>query len=421
MRAERNYGDEGMQVFVARQPIFDRLRRVVAYELLFRSGLENMFKATDGDMASQSVISSGIHVFGFSSLTGGKPAFINFTKKLLLSGAALVLPPKQVVVEVLETVEPEEDVINACRELKQHHYLLALDDFVLRPGYEPLIELADIIKVDFLQVKGEERKTLARNFGRKGIRMLAEKVETHEDFSEAVQAGYLYFQGFFFCKPEIVSGREVPSHKLTYLRLMQELNREDLDFNRIEAILKGDVPLSFKLLRYINSAAIGLRYPVTSLRQAMVLLGEQNLRRWATLALAASMLEDKPQELLVTGVVRGRFCELICQKLGMKVVGVDPFLVGLLSVLDALLDRPLPDLLEDLPVSTEIKDALLGRPTTLGLVYELVVNYEKADWEKVKELSGHLNLQEQELSSIYSQAVSWTDQLFHSTSPSITP
>lgn len=410
-----------MQVFVARQPIFDRLRRVVAYELLFRSGLENMFKATDGNMASQSVISSGIHVFGFTSLTGGKPAFINFTKQLLLSGAALVLPPKQVVVEVLETVEPEDDVIKACSELKQHHYLLALDDFVLRPGYEPLTELADIIKVDFLQVKGEERKTLVQKFGKRGIRMLAEKVETREDFSEALQAGYSYFQGFFFCKPEIVSGREIPSHKLTYLRLMQELNREELEFNRIESILKSDVSLSFKLLRYINSAAIGLRYPVTSLRQAMVLLGEQNLRRWAMLALAASMLEDKPQELLVTGVVRGRFCELVCQRLGLKAVGVDPFLVGLLSVLDALLDRPLSDLLEELPVAVEIKEALLERPTILGAVYKLAVNYERANWEEVSRLIEQLNLQEQELPLLYGQAVSWTDQLFHSTSLSLTP
>ncbi len=410
-----------MQVFVARQPIFDRMRRVIAYELLFRSGLENMFKGTNGDTASQRVISSGIHIFGFSSLTGGKPAFINFTKQLLLSGVALVLPPKQVVVEVLETVEPEDDVISACRELKRHHYLLALDDFVLRPSYEPLVELADIIKVDFLQVKGEERKILAQKFGKKGIRMLAEKVETHEDFSEALQAGYSYFQGFFFCKPEIIPGREIPSHKLTYLRLMQELNREDLDFSQVEAILKSDASLSFKLLRYINSAAIGLRYPVTSLRQAMILLGEQNLRRWAILALAASMLEDKPQELLITGVVRGRFCELVCQRLGLNVVGVDSFLIGLLSVLDTLLDRPLSELLEDLPVAADIKDALLGRPTTLGTVHKLVLSYEQAQWEEVSNLTKQLSLKEEELPLLYGQAVSWTDQLFHSTSPSLMP
>ncbi len=410
-----------MQVFVARQPIFDRMRRVVAYELLFRSGLENMFKATNLDMASQRVISSGIHIFGFSSLTGGKPAFINFTKQLLLSGVALVLPPKQVVVEILETVEPEDDVINACRELKRHRYLLALDDFVLRPNYEPLVELADIIKVDFLQVKGEERKVSRQKFGKKGVRMLAEKVETHEDFSEALQAGYSYFQGFFFCKPEIISGREIPSHKLTYLRLMQELNREDLDFNRMEAILKGDASLAFKLLRYINSAAIGLRYPITSLRQAMVLLGEQNLRRWAMLALATSMLEDKPQELLTTGVVRGRFCELVFQRLGLNVVGVEAFLIGLLSVLDALLDRPLPELLEELPVAVEIKDALLGRPTILGMAYKLALSYEQAKWEEVSNLTEKLGLQEEELPLLYGQAISWTDQLLHFTSPSLMP
>jgi len=410
-----------MQVFVARQPIFDRLRRVVAYELLFRSGTENVFRTTNGDTASLSVISSGIHVFGFSFLTAGKPAFINFTKQLLLSGTALILPPKQVVVELLETIEPDEEVINACRELKRHCYLLALDDFVLKPGYEPLAELADIIKVDFLQVKGEDRKTLVQKFGRRGIRMLAEKVETYEDFSDALQAGYVYFQGFFFCKPEIVSGREIPSHKLAYLRLMQEISREDLDFNRMELVFKSDISLSYKLLRYVNSAAIGLRYPVTSLRQAMVVLGEQNLRRWVMLALATIMLEDKPQELLVTGVVRGRFCELVCKRLGLEAIGFDPFLIGLFSVLDALLDRPLPELLEGLPVAAEVKDALLGLPTVLGKVYKLVVNYERADWEKVSELTKQLNLQEQELPLLYAQSVSWADRLFQSISPNLTP
>jgi EAL and modified HD-GYP domain-containing signal transduction protein len=202
---------------------------------------------------------------------------------------------------------------------------------------------------------------------------------------------------------------------------MQELNREDLDFNRIEAILKSDASLSFKLLRYINSAAIGLRYPVTSLRQAMILLGEQSLKRWAMLTLAASMLEDKPQELLITGVVRGRFCELVCMRLGLNAFGIDPFLVGLLSVLDALFDRPMPELLEDLPVAADIKNALLGRPTILGMVYKLALSYEQAQWEEVSNLTKQLGLQEEELPILYSQAISWTDQLFHFAATSLMP
>jgi len=374
--------------------------------------MENRFLATDSDSATRSVIGSGLHIFGFSSLTGGKPAFINFTKPLLTSGLVYVLSPKQVVIELLETVEPDEEVVSICRELKVKGYIIVLDDFVLRPEYEPLIELADIVKIDFLEVKGEERKVIAQLLAGRGVRLLAEKVETQQDFAEALQAGYSYFQGFFFCKPEIVSGREVPIYKLTYLRLIQELSRGELDFNRLESVLKSDASLSYKLLRYINSAAIGLRYPVTSLRQAMVLLGEQNLRRWAVLTLAMSMLEDKPQELLVTGAIRGRFCELICHRLGLQAIGVDPFLVGLFSILDALLERPLAEILEGMQVAQEIKDALTGRPTLLGLVYKLVTAYERADWETIGKLAGDINLPEEELPSLYSEAVSWADQFF---------
>jgi len=357
-------------------------------------------------------MSGAVHIFGLASLTSGKPVFINFTRSLLLDGLAFVLPPTQLVVELLEIVEPDDEVLNACKELRRHGYLIALDDFVLRPGYEPLISVADIVKVDFLQVKGEERKKVSQSLARSKVRLLAEKVETMDDFREAVQLGYTYFQGFFFSKPEIVSGREVPSHKLAYLRLIQELNQPELDFSAVEAILKSDLSLSLKLLRYINSAAIGLRYPVTSLRQAMVLLGEQNFRRWALLALATSLLEDKPQELILTGVIRGRFCELICQKVGWRILGVDPFLVGFLSVLDALLDQPLPQLLDELPIAPEIKDALSGRPTLLGFVYNLVIAYERADWERVSELIGKVGLPEGEVPLLYAEAVAWADTLF---------
>lgn len=397
---------------MAKQPIFDRLKRVIAYELLFRSGTENLFTELDGNRASQSVLNSVVHVFGLASLTGGKPAFVNFTRDLLVSRLAYVIPPNQLVVEILETVEPDDEVIKACQELRQSGYRIALDDFVLRPGHERLLSVADIVKVDFLQTKGDDRKQLSQTLARSKILLLAEKVETPEDFEEAVRLGYHYFQGFFFCKPEVISSSEIPSHKLAYLRLMVELNRPEIDFGYLESVLKSDISVSYKLLRYINSAAIGLRYPVTSLGQAMVLLGEQNLRRWILLALTTSLLEDKPQELCLLGVIRGRFCELICQKLGWQMLGVDPFLVGFLSILDALLDRPLPELLEELPVAPEIKDALLGKPTFLGSVYKIVTAYERAEWDKVTELAKKVNLPEEELPLLYIESVVWSDNLF---------
>ncbi len=410
-----------MKAYIGRQPIFDRLRRVVAYELLFRSGPENFFPATDSTIASQQLVSSSMSIFGLHVLTGGKPAFINVTQELLLSNLLLMLPPNLFVLEILETVEPTEEVVEACRQLKRHGFLLALDDFVLRQGYEPLIALADIVKVDFLQVKGAERFQVAKQLANTKVRLLAEKVETHEDFDEARQAGYDYFQGFFFSKPNVLVARDLPAQKLTYLRLMQELTEETLDFRRLEAVFRSDVALSFKLLRYINSAAMGLRFPITSIQQAMVMLGEKNLRRWVLLTLTASLLEDKPTELLMVGVIRGRFCEQACQQLRWQAVGIDPFLVGLFSILDALLDRPFPELLAELPIAPEIRDALLGKPNLLGRLLRLIIAYEQADWTQVTDWATKVGLSEEEIATLYTASVAWTEALLRGAQKGITP
>ncbi len=410
-----------MKVYIGRQPIFDRMRRVVAYELLFRSGPENFFSATDGTVASQQVVNSSMSIFGLHLLTGGKPAFVNVTQELLLNGLLLMLPPNLFVLEVLETVEPTEEVVEACRQLKQHGFLLALDDFALRQGYEPLIALADIVKVDFLQVQGAERFQIAQQLANTKVRLLAEKVETHEDFDEARQAGYDYFQGFFFSKPNVLVAQDLPAQKLTYLRLMQEMAGETLDFRRLEAVFRSDVALSFKLLRYINSAAMGLRFPITSIQQAMVMLGEKNLRRWVLLTLTASLLEDKPTELLMVGVVRGRFCEQACQRLRWRALGVDPFLVGLFSILDALLDRPLSELLTELPIAPEIRDALLGKPNLLGRLLRLIIAYEQADWTQVTDWATKVGLPEEEIATLYIASVAWAEALLHGAQKGITP
>ncbi len=402
-----------MQVFIARQPILDRLRRTVAYELLFRSGLENAFPLTDSDLASQKVVSNTVHVFGINALTGGKPAFVNMTREFLLKGFPFLLPPNLLVVELSAKMEEVNgEVLKACQELKRSGYLIALDDFSLEDLHSPLLPFVDILKVDFVHTVGRERWQIAKRFSGQKLRLLAERVETHEDFEEAVGAGYGYFQGFFFCHPEILTGRDLPSYKLTHLRIMQELCQPTVEFQRLEAILKGDLSLSFKLLRYVNAAAIGLRYSVTSLQQAMVLLGELNLRRWLLMTLATSLLEDKPPELLKIGVVRGQFCVLVCQRLQWRALGVDPFLVGFLSVLDALVGRPLSELLKELPIAAEIQDALLGRPTLLGNLLHLAIACERAEWEKVTPLATSIGLSEEELAHLYSEAIRQAEQMF---------
>lgn len=401
-----------MDIFVARQPILDRKQNVFGYELLFRSGPENFFSHSDVDEASSRVISDSLHVFGLDKLTAGKRAFINISRRVLVDGLVTVLPKQSAVVEILETVDADEEVIAACRSLKRAGYLIALDDFEMRTGSEPLIALADVIKIDFVATPPAQRQALARNLSSHNVRLLAEKVETREEFTEAMQAGFAYFQGYFFCRPEVVSQREIPAIKRNYLLFLQEVNRPDIDSRRLEPIIRQDVALTVKLLRYLNSVFFGLKTQITSVQQALVILGEQAIRRWASLIALTCIGHDKPAELVVISLIRGRFCELLGPLMRPSRPAEDLFLMGMLSAIDALVDHPLSELLVEMPVSLEIKAALLGSATPLGKLYALVRDYEKGEWESVAGLCAELGIDEAQVPEIYSQSVEWADSVF---------
>ena len=270
--------DVARSCFIARQPIFDTNRNVFGYELLFRSGFTNSFTHTDGDQASSLLIGNSLTVFGLFALTGNTRAFINFTQNVLVEGHAFLLPPKDVVVELLEIIEPTPEVIQACRALKEAGYVLAMDDFLYDPRLEPLLETADIIKVDFRASAPEQCRTYANQFTVRGKKLLAEKVETWQEWHDAVDWGYHYFQGYFFSKPETVSGRDLPPSKLSILRLLQELGHPEVDFRRVEQVLKKEPSLALKFLGYLNSAMFGWQSKITSLRHAAVLLGQAKLQ-----------------------------------------------------------------------------------------------------------------------------------------------
>src|SRR5579872_304176 len=303
-----------MQVFVARQPIFDTRQRVVAYELLFRSGLENAFpRGVDSDFASSRVINDSMMVFGFSALAGGRKLYVNATQKVLCESLYSVLPVRQSVIELLESVKPDEATVAACKELKRAGYELALDDYVDGPEMDPLVALADIIKIDFLATPKDARAALRERFKRRRLSLLAEKVETQEQFREAREGGYSFFQGYFFQRPEMISREDIPPFKLTHLDFLRELQQPDLSFERIEQVIKRDVSLSVKLLRYLNSASFYWRSRVTSLKHAMVLLGESAFRKWASLITVLGISNDRPPELVVSSLVRAHFCEALCR------------------------------------------------------------------------------------------------------------
>ena len=406
-----------MKIFVARQPIFDRTRAVFGYELLFRSGSDNFFTpGTDGDHASSRVIHDSIHEFGLNTLLGAGRGFVNITEKILVGDLYALLPPRRTVLEVLENVEPTREVLEACRLARRRGYVLALDDFVFADKYEGLLALADIVKIDFKITRGDERRLVVDRLKRFKLKLLAEKLETQEEFHEALDLGYSYFQGYFFCKPEMSSTDEVPVCKLSYVRLLAALNDPDSDLDRLAVIIGRDLSLSVKLLRYLNSAAIALRNPITSILQAAVLLGEKPLRRWASLVVLASMARDKPTEVFVTCMIRARFCELL--GVALRFTSVDMFLIGMLSTIDVILGQPLSGILRELGVSREIAAVLLNAPKLLdsgrlpeagcaGLIFGLVLAYEHATWGAIDQHAGDLGLDPAVLPEIYEQAVAW--------------
>ena len=281
-----------MEHFIARQPIFDARGHVYAYELLFRSGLHNYFDCDDVDHAAASVIANSSLLFGLNEMSGGAKVFINCTRQVLVEDFIFILPKQTAVVEILEDVEPDEEIIDACRRLKKRGYILALDDFVYHKNYEPLLELADIIKVDFLLSDVEEQERLAKTFIPRGIRMLAEKVETHEVYEQAKQMGYQLFQGYFFAKPVIVSRKDIPANKLQFLRILKDVHAEEVDFKKLAKTIQSEVFLSYKILKLINSAAFALRHKVTSILQAISLLGIREIRSWVSLLSITAMADD---------------------------------------------------------------------------------------------------------------------------------
>ncbi|TAK02843.1 MAG: HDOD domain-containing protein [Candidatus Manganitrophaceae bacterium] len=401
-----------MEIFIARQPIFDRQQQVYAYELLFRSSLENFFNHSDLNHASSKVALDSFFILGIDTITGGRKAFINVTREMLVNGYVALLPREMAVVEILEVVEPDAEVLAACRKLKQAGYLIALDDFVDQERYRPLVELADIIKVDFLTTDKKEQKALVERFAPRGIQLAAEKVETREVLQEAMQMGYTYFQGYFFSKPVIISGKEIPGFKLNYLRILQEINRPRLDYQKVEEIMKTEMSLSYKLLRYINSAFFGWRVEIRSIQHALVMLGEDDFKRWASFISLSNMAKDKPSELVFQAIMRGRCLELLAPAVRLPERAQDLFLMGIFSLIDAIVDRPLLDILSDMPIAGDVKSALMGEKGPLRDIYELMLSYERGNWNQFSDLAAEKRIDENTIPPLYRKALEWASQSF---------
>lgn len=400
-----------MDIYIARQPIFTRTKDIYAYELLFRGGTENYFTGTDGDSATSRVLSNTFFNTGVDQLTSGKRAFINFTKSLLVKKIPLMFPPQFTTIEVLEDVEPDAQVIEVCAELSRQGYDIALDDFEYMPALDPVIDLAQIIKVDFMKSTKEQIEDYCRLFLPRGIKLLAEKVETATEFEEALKMGFTYFQGYFFSKPQVIKETEIPALKMNLLRIIAEVKGDAFNVSKLQKLIEQDVGISYKLLRYLNSPFFRRRQEISSIHQAIVMLGEKGVGNFLSVIILSELSQDKPDELLKSSVIRARMCEKLRLEQGKGPDTSELFTLGMFSHIDAILDNTMENIMKKLPLADNIKKALLGKKNALSNYLDLAVSYQNATWEEVNSLAETLQISHDNLPKIYLDALGWADSV----------
>jgi len=380
-----------MDVFVARQPIFTLKREIYGYELLFRSSIENAFPDIDGDVATSNLLSNLFFPFELNEILGNKPGLINFTKKLILQKIPLLLPKEQFIVEVLEDIEPEEDIISALSLIKDSGYTIALDDFVYHSKFDPMIRLCQIIKFDLRATSINSLLEIVTEINSKyNVTLLAEKVETYEEFAMAKKIGFSLFQGYFFSRPEILSTKGISSNQIIKIKLINEIGQKELNLKKIETFIKNDAPISFKLMKYVNSAYFNRRIPIDTVQDAIAYIGEDELRKFINIVVLSDIGTMKPNELVRISIIRARMCEKCAGIFNTKFSSDELFMLGLFSLMDALLDCKMEDILNHIIFSDKMKAALLGNDKEFSRLLDIIIGFERGHWENAifKALSG---------------------------------
>jgi len=400
-----------MNFYAARQPILDKNKKLFAYELLFRDSIDNVFPDIDGDEATSKMIEASQFNMGISEFTGNKPAFINFTLETLKQGYPEMLEPDEVVVEILETIKPGKQLLAYCKDLHKKGYTLALDDYEHQSVWAHFYPYIKIIKID-IQLSGldEIREVLKATKDYPHIKMLAEKVETYEEYDQMFQLGFDYFQGYFFAKPEMIKTKNLSPSQMAMAELLYETSKTELDLNSITSVFERDVSLSYKLLRYANSAIFKRRNEISTIKQALVILGSGELKRFIGLMFAITANPNKPSELINLAMTRAKFCELVAEDIRSQLDTSIAFLTGLLSMIDAILDEDMTSILEKLPLSEDIKQPLLTKKGVMAALIKLVEFIEQAQWDKTTLVMEKLSLDKDKVVEHYNQAVTWADE-----------
>ena len=368
-------------VFVGRQPIYGRRLELFAYELLYRGGDVDHADFSEGDRATSQVLLNTFTEFGLDRVVGDHLAFVNLTRGFIIGEYPLPVPRSQVVLEVLEDVPPDGEVIEGLRELRRRGFRIALDDYVLDADRAPFLELTDIVKVEVLGMSDEEIHESVRVLSPHNVKLLAEKIETRDQYQVCLDAGFHYFQGYFLAKPNVVQGTSIPASRLNILRVLAELQDPDCDIDKVQEIVSQDVTLSYRLLRHINAALYGMPRRIESVRETVMYLGLATVRSLACLFLLSN-IDGKPHDLIVTAMLRARMCEALGREKGADDAAMF-FTVGLFSALDAMLDLPMERILEKLPLAPALHKALLGQEGDLGEALACALAYEKGDWGNV--------------------------------------
>jgi EAL and modified HD-GYP domain-containing signal transduction protein len=389
--------------FLARQPILDVHRKVIGYELLFRSGWENCFRG-ERDAATRQTLDNYV-LMDLESLTGNGLAFINCTQQALVDRLVTLLPPKTTVIEILETVAPDPELVEACIELRNLGYKVALDDFVPRPELQPLIEIASYIKVDLRISDTAMRRQIREMMRGSEAVLLAEKVEDQNDFDTALGEGYEYFQGYFFCRPKVMTHREIPPSRANYLRLLVELTRSPFNLSEVARIAESEPSLCYRLLRLANSALWGIRTDVTSVRNAIMLVGEDRFRILVSVAASCVLGQNQRCALVGLSLERARFCELVAPLVGEN--PTEQFMLGLLSLTDAMLETPMDSIEKSLPLRGPAKEALLGATNRVSVPLSLTRSFESTAWGTGGGPANHPGVSELTLARLYMESVKW--------------
>jgi len=391
--------------YMARQPILDLRGKVYGYELLLRSGPEAGFQG-DNNLATRAMLDNTV-LFGFEKLTGGLPGFVNCTAESLTGELVDVLPPQLTVLAILDTVEATPEVLEACRKLKAQGYRIALDNFEWKPRLQTLLELADYVKVDFANSSVVGRQEIFRRLLGKKTVLVAEKVESPQEYQQAREEGFTLFQGYYFCRPVLLKNRSIPSNQLFHIQILKQLHDEPMDFRKLSELVKLDASLTYRLLRLVNSPMCAIRQEVRSIETALLAVGEENFRHIATLAIASELNTNQPAEILRMAFVRGRFCELAAEQCALA--PGEQYLLGLLSLLPAMLRVAMDELTPSLPLREPIRQALHGTNNRERRLLDWLEYHEAGCWPACDAIVRSNSLNQNLMVQHYAEAVLWAE------------